>query len=183
MSRVECTTPQALLGHPSEGWSAVASGVGKPSRYVCALVPPPDGAINPRRLATASCTMSPTLAPSSSINTFTVSITSASVVWIVCPRPMEAPASAAAGLGVKEGDTVCIESRFGGKTQGKVHLSEFMHPKCVGIPGNFGRRTAYMNPVKNTGVHFNSLLSVEESTINPISTSLESSPQVKIYKI
>lgn len=93
------------------------------------------------------------------------------------------PASAAASLGIKEGDTVCVESRFGGKTEGKVHLSEFMHPKCVGIPGNFGRRTGYMNPLKNTGVHFNSLLSVEESTINPISLSLESSPQVKIYKI
>jgi anaerobic selenocysteine-containing dehydrogenase len=93
------------------------------------------------------------------------------------------PASAAAALGIGEGDMVCVESRFGGKTQGKVHLSEFMHPKCIGIPGNFGRRTRYMNPVKNAGVHFNSLLSVEESTINPISLSLESSPQVKIYKI
>jgi anaerobic selenocysteine-containing dehydrogenase len=93
------------------------------------------------------------------------------------------PASTAAELGIKEGDMVCLESRFGGKTQGKVHLSEFLHPKCLGIPGNFGRRTPYMNPSVNTGVHFNSLLSDDESTINPISMALEASPQVKIYKI
>lgn len=96
---------------------------------------------------------------------------------------IQVPVSAAAELGVKEGDMVCLESRFGGKTQGKVHLSEFMHPKCIGIPGNFGRRTPYMNPLKNTGILFNSLLSDDESTINPISMGLESSPQVKIYKI
>ncbi|KUO63819.1 MAG: hypothetical protein APF84_14445 [Gracilibacter sp. BRH_c7a] len=92
------------------------------------------------------------------------------------------PASAAADLGIQEGDTVVVESRFG-KTQGKAHLSQFMHPKCIGIPGNFGRRTGYMNPLKNTGVHFNSLLTVDESTLNPISLSLESSPQIKVYKI
>lgn len=93
------------------------------------------------------------------------------------------PASVAAKLEIKEGDTVCLESRYGGKTQGKVHLSQFMHPKCIGIPGNFGRRTSYMSPLKEVGVHFNSLLTAKESTLNPISVSLESSPQIKIYKI
>ncbi len=93
------------------------------------------------------------------------------------------PVAAAEALGIKEGDMVCLESRFGGKTQGKAHLSQFMHPKCIGIPGNFGRRTRYMNPEVDPGVHFNSLTTVDESTINPISLSLESSPQIKIYKI
>lgn len=97
-------------------------------------------------------------------------------------RYVQVPAAAATELGIAEGDTVVVESRWG-KTQGKAHLSQFMHPKCIGIPGNFGRRTLYMNPLKNPGVHFNSLLTVDETTINPISLSLESSPQVKIYTI
>ncbi|NBJ14237.1 MAG: hypothetical protein FNP40_01410 [Dehalobacter sp. 4CP] len=90
--------------------------------------------------------------------------------------------SVAEEMGLKEWDTVIVESAVGGKIKGKIHLSQFIHPKCIGIPGNFGRRTPYMNPVNNTGVHFNSLLSVDESTLNPISLSLESSPQVKFYK-
>ncbi len=93
------------------------------------------------------------------------------------------PAAAAAEIGINEGDIVCVESRLSGKTQGKAHVSELMHPKCIGIPGNFGRRTPYMNPLKNTGVHFNTLLSNNEATINPISMAMEGSPQAKIYKI
>lgn len=93
------------------------------------------------------------------------------------------PAVVAEEYGVEEDDLICVESSTGGKTEGRAHVSQLIHQQCIGIPGNFGRRTAYMNPVADAGVNFNKLLTADESTMNPISMSLESSPLVKIYKI
>lgn len=92
------------------------------------------------------------------------------------------PPAAARELGIAEGDQIRVISRDG-QTEGKAHLSHFIHPRCIGIPGNFGRRTTYMRPMAETGTSFNKLLSLDESTINPVSMSLESSPRVKVERV
>jgi anaerobic selenocysteine-containing dehydrogenase len=93
------------------------------------------------------------------------------------------PVSQAAKYGLKEGDRIRVETPYGGTTEGRVHLSHFIHPQCLGIPGNFRQRTRYQLPLKSQGVYFNSLVSHETKTLNPISVSLESSLPAKITKI
>lgn len=88
----------------------------------------------------------------------------------------------AAKLGFSEGDEIWVESQFGGKTSGKVHLTNLIYPECIGIGGNFGRMGIGMNPKAKEGPQYNQLLSADEGTFDPIAGSLEISPRVKVYK-
>lgn len=85
-------------------------------------------------------------------------------------------------LGLNEGDEVWVESAVG-KTKGTVHLSHLIHPQCIGIGGNFGRRGLHMNPKAQEGPQFNILLPTDEASINPVMGNIDNSPQVKIYKV
>jgi anaerobic selenocysteine-containing dehydrogenase len=93
------------------------------------------------------------------------------------------PVQAAAKLGIKEGDIVWVESEDGGKTQGQVHVSQLIHPECIGIPGNYGKAGLNMNPKAKDGPNFNVLLSPEEKYSDPIQGSIEIAPRVKVYKV
>ena len=85
--------------------------------------------------------------------------------------------------GLKEGEEVGIESRFG-KVTGKLKVTQLIHPEVLGIPGCYGSGTPMMSPDSRKGTHFNRLLSGEEETcIDPISGSITISPKVKIYKL
>jgi hypothetical protein len=52
----------------------------------------------------------------------------------------------------------------------------------VGIPGNHGMGTIQSNPLNRVGASFNSLLTLDEKTLDIISGGQELSPRVKIYK-
>ncbi len=92
------------------------------------------------------------------------------------------PAKGAAELGIKEGDRIWIESENGGKTSGQVHVSQLIHPECIGIAGNYGKLGLQMNPKSKEGPNFNILLSPEEKDCDPVEGSIEIAPRVKIYK-
>jgi anaerobic selenocysteine-containing dehydrogenase len=81
-----------------------------------------------------------------------------------------------------EGDVVWVESENGGKTKGQVHVSNLIHPECIGIPGNYGRSGLQMNPKSREGANFNVLLSPEEKDCDPVEGSIECAPRVKITK-
>ena len=49
------------------------------------------------------------------------------------------PSGLAEEVGVGEGDQIWVESTYGGKTEGKVHISQLIHPECIGISGNYGK--------------------------------------------
>ncbi|HEX9028366.1 MAG TPA: molybdopterin-dependent oxidoreductase, partial [Anaerolineales bacterium] len=88
----------------------------------------------------------------------------------------------AAQRGIKDGDTIIVENRYGGKTQGEVLLTEMIHPEVVGIPGMRGTGTIQQNPVMRTGPHFNRLIPMADNTFDPVNGSLDVSPRVKVYK-
>lgn len=83
--------------------------------------------------------------------------------------------------GFSEGDTVIVESRYG-KVEGVVHLSELFHPDTVGISGCYGLGTMLSNPLSRQGPHFNSLLPLDDKSIDGVSAGMEVAPRVKVYK-
>lgn len=85
--------------------------------------------------------------------------------------------------GYTEGQKVKIESQWGFTTEGKVHLTELIHPEVLGIAGNFGRLGMQMNPVAKEGAQFNQLVSADEGTIEPLAGNLDNSPRVRLTKI
>lgn len=85
-------------------------------------------------------------------------------------------------LGLEDGDTIWVESAYGGKIKGQVKLSEGFHPDVVGVAGLFGHSSKQMNPIALRGLHFNSLMSSEPRDIDPISAGFNGAPPVKIYK-
>jgi anaerobic selenocysteine-containing dehydrogenase len=83
--------------------------------------------------------------------------------------------------GFEDEDEVWIESKHG-KVNGKLKLTQLIHPEVLGIPGCYGSGTSMMSPEARKGTHYNCLLSGEEETnIDPISGSITISPRVKIY--
>jgi anaerobic selenocysteine-containing dehydrogenase len=92
-------------------------------------------------------------------------------------------AETAARKGLKDGDGVIVESRYG-KTEGRVKASELIHPEVVGIPGNYGgRSTPFLNPVSSEGAWFNALLSSRENrALDPITAGIENAPRVKVVR-
>jgi anaerobic selenocysteine-containing dehydrogenase len=91
--------------------------------------------------------------------------------------------AAAAKAGLAEGQKVRIESQWGFTTEGKVHLTDLVHPEVVGIAGNFGRLGLQMNPIAKEGAQFNQLVSADEETIEPLAGNLDNSPRVRLVKI
>lgn len=79
-------------------------------------------------------------------------------------------------LNIDDGKKVRVESRYGFMT-GIVKKTQLIHPKTIGIPGNFLRGKF------GTQTSFNNLLSTDETTGDPVNTSMEVSPRVKIKEV
>ncbi len=89
----------------------------------------------------------------------------------------------AADKGLKDEQQVVVESRYG-RTQGRLRVTELIHPEVLGIPGNYGGPGGkkFLNPLMPKGAWFNALLTAdEENHIDPITGGIEISPKVKIY--
>lgn len=90
--------------------------------------------------------------------------------------------SAAEKLGLAEGDEVVIESMYGGKTSGVLHLSEMLHPTTLGISGKWGAKGAGLIDFAHEGAHYNTLLNDDERDIGFMMGNLNNSVAVKVYK-
>ena len=95
---------------------------------------------------------------------------------VVCINPLTAERK-----GLKEGDLVVVESRYG-KVEGSIHVSELFHPDAVGISGCHGLGTLQSNPLNRKGPHFNTLLPIDDKTLDGVSAGIEIAPRVKLYK-
>jgi anaerobic selenocysteine-containing dehydrogenase len=89
----------------------------------------------------------------------------------------------AAKQGIKDGDTIVVESRWG-KTQGKVKVTELIHPDVVGFPAGHGAASPMANPITAEGAYFNALCNLDENNLalDPLTAQVEEGPAVKIYK-
>ena len=84
--------------------------------------------------------------------------------------------------GLKEGDMITVESPTG-KVTGKVHITELIAPKVVGIAGALGRATDTLGPKAGKYIYYNRLISAELNSCDPISMGLINNRPVKIYKV
>lgn len=83
--------------------------------------------------------------------------------------------------GIKDGDVICLENRFGDKVTGNVKLSQLVHPKVVAAVG-LGSWAKGKPIAIGKGVNPNALLRQDQHRFCPISGSAEPSARVKAYK-
>lgn len=95
---------------------------------------------------------------------------------VVCLNPKVAD-----DRGLKDGDLVWVESKFG-KVQGRVKVSGAFHHEVVGIGGLFGHTSPGMNPLARLGMHFNNLMSPNVEDCDPLGGGFDGAPRVKVYK-
>jgi len=83
--------------------------------------------------------------------------------------------------GIKEGDTICLENRFGDKQTGRVKLSQLVHPGVVAAVG-LGSWAKGMPIAQGKGINPNALLRQDQHRFCPLSGSAEPTARVKAYK-
>lgn len=83
--------------------------------------------------------------------------------------------------GLKDADKVVVESRYG-KIEGRLRISELMHPDAVGVGGSYGLGTKQSNPLNRLGPNFNALLSIDAKTFDHVSGGQDTAPAVRLYK-
>ena len=89
--------------------------------------------------------------------------------------------STAERKGFKNGDRVVVESRYG-SVEAQVRVSELFHPDAVGISGCNGLGALQSNPLAKRGPHFNTLLPLNDISLDGVSAGQESAPRVRVYK-
>ncbi|MEW6442815.1 MAG: molybdopterin-dependent oxidoreductase [bacterium] len=90
--------------------------------------------------------------------------------------------SAAEKRGIRDGDRVCVESTAG-KVQGRVRVTECVHPQVVGTLGILGH-WAHGKPIsRGKGVNSNSLQPFGWDMVDPLSGQIDVCARVKIYKV
>lgn len=93
-------------------------------------------------------------------------------------------ADTAAKKGLKDGDLVWVESRYG-KTRGEVKASQCVHPEAVGIGGCFGLHSANAPAFIREGPSWNALIPLVEKKgkfTNPVTGGNHMHVKVKVYK-
>jgi anaerobic selenocysteine-containing dehydrogenase len=83
--------------------------------------------------------------------------------------------------GIKEGDTICLENRWGDTVKGRVKLTQLIHPGVVAAVG-LGSWAKGMPIAKGKGINPNALLRHDQHHFCPISGAAEPTARVKAYK-
>ncbi|MBI4321082.1 MAG: molybdopterin-dependent oxidoreductase, partial [Chloroflexi bacterium] len=84
--------------------------------------------------------------------------------------------------GIRDGDSIWLETPAGRKVGGRVKLTEGIHPEVLGIAGTFGHWAAGKPIAKGKGVHFNSLLPLGLEQIDYTSAAVDCCLKVRVYK-
>ena len=91
--------------------------------------------------------------------------------------------SVAEQKGLRTGDKVCVESKYG-KYTGRLKVTELVHPECVNCCGTFGHWAKGLPISRNKGVLHNALLPKPNlSRIDTLSGQVDMCVRVKIYKV
>ncbi len=84
--------------------------------------------------------------------------------------------------GLLDGDEITVQAYWGGRTQGKLKVTNLLHPDAVGIPGINGFPTVHGNPLRNQGPNFNLLLNSTEGSFDPLHGGIDRNPRVKVFR-
>src|SRR3972149_917106 len=91
---------------------------------------------------------------------------------------------AAERKGLKDGDWVEGETDSGKKDRGRVKLTTNIHPEVTVVWGSAGRwAKAATQGVEHRGIHFNSLLTMDDEHMDFVSAPVDSCLRVKITKV
>ncbi len=85
--------------------------------------------------------------------------------------------------GIKDGDKVIVESQYGGKLEGTIMTTRLLHPRALGFPGNFGKRSMHLGPKAREGNNYNQLLNADDGNFDPIVGGVEITAAVKLSKV
>ncbi len=82
--------------------------------------------------------------------------------------------------GLKDGEIVTIESETGRKVEGRLKLTEGIHPEGIGIAAMCGHWSKGMPIAKDKGVFFNDLLEIDWDHIAPTNNNLDLCVKVRV---
>jgi molybdopterin-containing oxidoreductase family molybdopterin binding subunit len=85
--------------------------------------------------------------------------------------------------GLVEGARVWIETETGRRVQGRVHLTQAIHPEGVGIGGCAGHWGDGMPVAKGKGVFFNELLELDWAHCSPVNLNLDLCAKVRLTPV
>ncbi len=85
--------------------------------------------------------------------------------------------------GLKTGDRVRIENEYGRSVEGKLRLTEAIHPEGLGIAALAGHWAEGLPRAKGKGVFYNQLIELEWGHCSPSNLSLDLCAKVKLTKI
>ena len=89
----------------------------------------------------------------------------------------------AAGLGLKAGDKVEIETWRGLKAEGILQTRQGIHPEAMGVMGVSGHWAKGQPIAKGKGVNFNSLIDTKVEDLDPICGTVDICVKCKLTKI
>ena len=84
--------------------------------------------------------------------------------------------------GIQDGDKIEVKSEAG-SVIGTVKVTEGVHPEVIGIAGGFGSLSKGRPIAKGMGVHFNTLLPIDNARTDPISGGLDSCVRVDVKRV
>jgi anaerobic selenocysteine-containing dehydrogenase len=85
--------------------------------------------------------------------------------------------------GLKQGDLVSVENDHGRKVQGRVRLTQLIHPEGLGVGACAGHWTDGMPRAKGKGIFFNDLLELDFEHSSPSNLNLDVCAKVKVTKV
>jgi len=85
--------------------------------------------------------------------------------------------------GLKEGDTIEVETYQGRKETGIVKLLEGQHPQTIGIAATAGHWAKGQPIAQGKGTNFDNLLPLDFEHTDPICGTIETSVRVAVRKI
>ena len=86
-------------------------------------------------------------------------------------------------LGLKNGDRVWVENHYGHKVDGKLRLTQAIHPEGVGIGACAGHWGKGMPRAKGKGVFFNDLVEIDWDHSCPSNLNLDLCAKVRVFKV
>lgn len=84
--------------------------------------------------------------------------------------------------GIQDGDKIEVKSEAG-SVIGTVKVTQGVHPEVIGIAGGFGALSKGRPIAKGMGVHFNTLLPIDNARTDPISGGLDSCVRVDVTRV
>ncbi|MBI2822149.1 MAG: molybdopterin-dependent oxidoreductase [Acidobacteria bacterium] len=82
--------------------------------------------------------------------------------------------------GLREGQAVWLESVTGRRVRGRIHLTETVHPECVGVGGCAGHWAATLPVARGKGVFFNQLLEIDWDHASPVNLNMDTCVKLRI---